>query len=223
MSSTYDFPGSSVPASPSILAKLEGDSLSKIWIRAHMDYPYADFCLLWPFSRSGGGYANFGADHVSVHRLMCEHRHGPPPSPEHHAAHSCARGKDGCVNPNHLDWKTSSENGLDRARAGHVWGRSKLTVEQVDKIISYKGRIPVAIVAEEFGIGENAVRSIQQGRLWNGTSTRARRVFSDDEIRMIRKTPWQVKSALQFANEFGVSRSSIGRIRERKSYKWVTP
>src|SRR5687768_13005961 len=44
-------------------------------------------CLFWPFSRRQNGYAQL--NQRSVHRMVCEEKHGPPPTPRHQAAHSC--------------------------------------------------------------------------------------------------------------------------------------
>jgi hypothetical protein len=73
-------------------------------------------------------------DTLYAHRLMCQLAHGDPPTPDHIAAHSCGRGHEGCVNPNHLSWKTYSENELDKRVHGTTrnpwWGKKgKLTRE----------------------------------------------------------------------------------------------
>jgi hypothetical protein len=106
-----------------------GDGPGATWIRAHFDFPHKDWCLIWPFSRSQTGYAMFGEDKIRVHRVMCEHRHGPAPTPEHYAAHSCDRGHEGCVNQWHLNWKTPSENQFDRHKDGEVLPARKLTAD----------------------------------------------------------------------------------------------
>lgn len=80
--------------------------------------PYSgDSCLIWPYARSGAGYGTIKEDGRMqiVSRLVCVEEHGPPPTPEHHAAHSCGNGHLGCVNPTHLSWKTPVENAADAA------------------------------------------------------------------------------------------------------------
>lgn len=75
-------------------------------------------CLIWPFAKTGGGYANIyrdGANQV-VSRIVCEAKNGPAPSPEHHAAHTCHCGHIGCVTWGHLEWQTPAENLADRPR-----------------------------------------------------------------------------------------------------------
>lgn len=203
-----------------LAARLEGDGQARAWIREHLDYPH-DWCLIWPFSRIQSGYATFGSEHIAVHRFMCEHRNGLQPADKPHAAHSCGRGHDGCVNPKHLDWKTISENQLDRYMHSGPTKRAKLTPEEVDEILALKGRSRVRDIAEQFGVSDTNIRSIHAGRLWKETSTRQTRVFNEDEVNLIRATPWQVKSANQFAKEFGVHRAVIDRIRGGKTYKWA--
>ena len=58
-----------------------------------------------------------GGRRQSAHRAMCELVHGPAPTPKHQAAHSCHRGCDGCVLPQHLHWATDAENRAERRAA----------------------------------------------------------------------------------------------------------
>ncbi len=207
----------------SLLDHLEGDSRAKSWIKAHLDYPHADWCLIWPFSTKQGGYAAFGETAVPVHRVMCEHRNGPPPSEEiNQAAHSCGRGHDACVNPNHLSWKTNAENQIDRYKHSGHGPRNKLTPKKVDEILALKGRARVADIAKQFGVIELTIHRIHAGKLWRNTSSLQQRVFTEDEVRSIRSTPWREKSAKQWAAELGSSPFAIQRLREGKSYKWVS-
>lgn len=75
--------------------------------------PYdGDDCLLWPFACDTNGHARInGPDGrlIPVARLLCEESHGPPPSPDHVAAHACGKGIKGCVTRRHISWKTESE------------------------------------------------------------------------------------------------------------------
>lgn len=205
---------------PDMAAALEGDCLSKRWVRAHLDHPDKDWCLIWPFSKHPQAYADFGGDKRSVHRFMCEYRNGPPPTPEHQAAHSCGRGHDGCVNPWHLDWKTAAENGLDRFRHSGPTPRAKLTPAQVDEIRALEGRAKIADIAEQFGVSQPNIRDILAGKLWKNTSTLQQRVFTEEEVLRIRTTPrrWGLNRA--FAEEFGVSQTIIGNVRRGVTYKY---
>lgn len=75
-----------------------------------------DDCLLWPFSKSNKGYGTINHDgrNLTVSRFLCAEVNGPPPTPDHVAAHSCGRGHTGCVNPRHLRWATRTENEADK-------------------------------------------------------------------------------------------------------------
>lgn len=78
-------------------------------------------CVTWPFPRNAvTGYGKLTRDGVDIlaHRYICEKFHGPPPTPEHTAAHSCGKGDEGCIAPWHLSWKTQADNLMDRVTHG---------------------------------------------------------------------------------------------------------
>lgn len=202
------------------LFALMDDCASARWIRLHFNYPHEDFCLIWPFARKGCGYVSVGRDGVLVHRLMCEDKNGPAPSDEYYATHKCGRGDQGCVNPNHLRWGTPSQNQIERFEQHGVKPRFRITAEQAKQIRELRGLQPARITAENYGISESNVYLIQTGRTWRATSSR-RRVLTADEVRLIRATPRQDKTANQWAAEFGVTRSIIEKIRSASTYKWV--
>lgn len=204
-----------------VLDRIKGTSAGIEWIREHLDFPHKDWCLIWPFSRSQNGYVYCTGDKIPVHRLMCEHRNGPPPTSEHHAAHSCGRGADGCVNPWHVSWKTIGENQVERYQHSGPSKRAKLTPEQVDEIKALKGRMRINDIASMYGVSDTNIRLILAGKLWHQTSSLTRRVFSEEEVLLIRSTPKQIKTTKQFADEFGVPWNTIDRIKTRRTYKWV--
>ena len=84
-------------------------------------------CQTWPYARSDRGYGQVYQDGrvEYVHRMVCEERHGPPPTPKHDAAHSCGKGHEGCVTKRHLSWKTHKENMADAIEHGTL-GRRRL-------------------------------------------------------------------------------------------------
>ena len=191
------------------------------WVRAHFDYPHEDFCLIWPFARKGGGYAQIAKVAILVHRLMCEYKNGPPPSDAHFASHSCGRGQDGCVNPNHLRWKTCSENMFERfEHQGQRAPRYKLTEEQVAQIKTLKGQYSADDVAGMYEVGEPTIRHIWTGRARAKSSSF--RLLTPEQVRLIRVTPYAEKTAKQWGEELGVGSSVVERIRLRMTYKWVT-
>lgn len=142
------------------------------WVKSHVDYPH-DWCLMWPFASRLHGYGQMS--HMGkrgyAHRFMCELRHGPPPSPQHEAAHSCGRGHEGCVNPNHLSWKTKSENLLDCRQHGtqarsHAGRYGRLNHAKAAEIRALQGVALQREVAEQFAVSESTVSDIWTGRTW---------------------------------------------------------
>lgn len=199
---------------------LEKSTPATRWIRNNFEFPYDDRCLIWPWCRKGGGYAEISAQHLSVHRLMCEHKNGPAPSSSHHAAHSCGRGHDGCVNPQHLNWRTPAENQLERyEHQGCLNPRFKLDWDTVEKIRALKGERTADAVGSMFNITDANVRMIWAGKTW--AKKYSFRVFTPEEVRLVRSTPWKLKSAKQWAAELGATRSQIDRIRDGSSYRYV--
>ncbi len=137
--------------------------------------PYqGDDCLIWPYGRSSNGYARLGVDYkrVVVSRMVCEAWRGPPPTVGHEAAHSCGRGKDGCVTGRHLRWATPSENQMDRvihgnSNRGSRHGMSKLKEDQVleirDRLL--KGETQT-FLATEFGVSQPSISRIANKDCW---------------------------------------------------------
>lgn len=129
-----------------------------------------DECLTWPYAKTGKGYGWIGKSLVS--RLVCEEIYGPPPTPDHQAAHSCGNGHLACCAKGHLSWKTSVENQADRlAHDTHVRGErsatAKLTESDVHQVRLLKstGQGHVEIAAR-FGVGPSTIRAVLEGRSW---------------------------------------------------------
>jgi predicted XRE-type DNA-binding protein len=145
-----------------------GEGAARKWILAHVNY-VGDECLTWPFCLVNG-YGVFGhcGETFYAHRVMCELANGPMPDDAFYdAAHSCGRGDQACINPNHLLWKTRSDNQKDRAVHGtrNNWGaRGKISPKDADQIRALKGKMKQREVAEIFGISRAQVSSIQTGR-----------------------------------------------------------
>lgn len=142
------------------------------WLRKYAGYE-GDGCLIWPFCLVNG-YGSFGYQSkvLYAHRFMCEMVNGPAPTPSHEVSHSCGRGHEGCVHPQHLSWKTRSENQLDRANHGtkNSWAaRGKIGPEDAEKIRALRGQMKQREIAELFGISRAQISSIQTGRFRNKT------------------------------------------------------
>jgi hypothetical protein len=198
----------------------QDDAPSKRWLERHLDHQDREFCLIWPLSRAQNGYPACGAGNaIRPHRIMCERRHGPPPTEQHQAAHSCGNGHLGCVNPWHLNWRTPSENQIERYQQHGLQPSRKLTPQQVDEIRAMKGRERTVDTAQRFQVSEANIRQIQSGKIWRVDGRRVRQ-FNSDEVSLIRSTPHAEKTAAQWAEEFGVHRATIDRIRRGKSYRY---
>lgn len=129
-------------------------------------------CVAWPFTKGAKGYGvlKVRGKAIGAHRYVCQLVHGLPPSSKHEAAHSCGNGHLGCVNPNHLSWKTPKENAADKVRhgtdnGGTRNGRAKLSIHQVRLIrnLCEKTNRQIAI---EFGVGEATISNVLTRKTW---------------------------------------------------------
>jgi hypothetical protein len=132
-----------------------------------------DECLVWPYARNPAGYGKISIDGKLEHvnRVVCERVHGPAPSPAHEAAHACGKGHTGCISPNHLLWKTPSENQADRLshgtdNRGEKHPMAKLTGDEVREIVSSKGKVTQQALADRFGVDRSHIGLIQRGGSW---------------------------------------------------------
>lgn len=128
-----------------------------------------DDCLIWPFARHPDGRAHMRAGKPS--RIMCELAHGQPPTDKHEAAHSCGKGYDACVNPQHLRWATPVENTADKVEHGTLLNGSrlpqaKLTENQVREIRALKGKLFQREIAAMFGVQITCINKILNGKSW---------------------------------------------------------
>ncbi len=132
-----------------------------------LDYT-GDDCVLWPLWCYPNGYGAVAFTGIKyAHRVMCELAHGPSPE-GHEAAHSC--GVRGCVNPNHLSWKTASANQLDRRIHGtadrpHHLRPKRLAPKQREEIIALKGRLTQREIAARYGVSFQNVSHIHRKSL----------------------------------------------------------
>ncbi|WEX10290.1 helix-turn-helix transcriptional regulator [Chelativorans sp. AA-79] len=132
-----------------------------------------DECLIWPYGRDRHGYGKLrrnGRDRV-VSRLICEEVNGPPPTPQHEAAHECGCGNLGCVTQAHIIWKTRTENQSDKLthgthNRGKQHGLSKLTEHDVRQIRALRGKMHQRDLAEMFGVSPTTISQIQRRLRW---------------------------------------------------------
>lgn len=204
-----------------IRAFVSGLGVTSQWISAHLEHSNPVECLIYPFRWEEGHYPKYKHKgkgyNWPVHRMMCEYRLGPAPSPDHHAAHSCGRGLVGCVNGIHVSWKTPSQNQFDRFDAP-VKPRYKLTPEIADKIRLMSDTMLPGDIARQFGVTVRNVRFVLDGKAW---ATKAPKIFTAKEVLSIRSRRGIVPARI-LADEYGTSDSSIDRIMRGITYRWVT-
>lgn len=125
-------------------------------------------CVIWPFATSRGyAYVAWEGRYQSVSRLLCRLVHGDPPDESMHAAHKCGKGKQGCVNPQCLQWETPEENQADKIIHGSIprgekCVYSKITDAQVSEIRNDRRRGNV--IAKDYGISPAQVSRIKSGK-----------------------------------------------------------
>jgi len=129
-----------------------------------------DECLFWPFARNSAGYGHMlvNGQNQLIHRLVCEHSHGPAPAGAW-AAHSCGNGHLGCCNQRHLRWAQPVENSNDtllhgRRVQGERQHMAKLTPDIVRSIRSSTETVDA--LAERYGCTKSNIRYVQSGRTW---------------------------------------------------------
>lgn len=136
-----------------------GKGKAYAWLVAHQHFN-GDECLIWPFARlpHGRGSLGYNGKLYYAHRLMCEMVKGPCPEGLV-CAHSCGNGHLGCVNPNHLSWKTQTDNHLDQRKHGtsitNPWGgRSRFSNEQIQQMRDLAETETCAQTAKRFDCNE---------------------------------------------------------------------
>lgn len=159
--------------------KRHGDPLAKLTFSTGESFkfveetiiPYdGDECLFHPYHK-GRPTISINGRIIVMSRYVCQRVNGAPPAEKMDAAHSCGRGHLGCITPKHLSWKTRAENVADMidhgtVRNGEKNPLSKLTEEQVLKILSLKGTATHAAIGEMFGVKGTHITQILNGKRW---------------------------------------------------------
>jgi NTP pyrophosphatase (non-canonical NTP hydrolase) len=130
-----------------------------------------DKCIPWFFrSRTGpnleyGSLPKGASPHGRrAHRVMCHWKHGEPPTPEHHAAHTC--GFSLCINPKHLRWASATENQGDKKEHGTNVTAVKLDWERVAQIRVQASHKSAAVLAADFGVSKTTIHNILSKKTW---------------------------------------------------------
>jgi hypothetical protein len=130
-----------------------------------------DECIVWPHAIGTDGYGRVWQDRAShrAHRTalasVC-----PPPTAAHHAAHGPCHNPQ-CINPQHLSWKTATENALDKHRDGtHTCGEthhaSKFSDDSINGVraLYAMGNTSQAEVARRYGMSKSQVNNFVHHR-----------------------------------------------------------
>ena len=139
------------------------------WLRANAGHK-GEECLIWPFSKARG-YGQFGhlGRVLRAHKFMCELVNGRAPSPKHEAAHSCGKGHLACVHPQHLSWKTPTENQRDRRKhgtQGNQRGKNVLNADQVADIRAMGLHRTQQEIADDYGVTRENIGRILRRKNW---------------------------------------------------------
>lgn len=154
------------------LVRNQRPSPRKEWVDASLDEE-TDECILFPLRRNADGYAYImvmGRER-SASAYVCEKTHGLAPTDKHQAAHSCGRGRDGCVNKRHISWKTPAENIADKwahgtMPTGERHHQAKLTESDVRAIRASKNKIVRRHLAMMYGVGVSTIDNVLDGVTW---------------------------------------------------------
>lgn len=145
----------------------KGKGVTAAWLRAHVSFD-GNGCLEWPFSRSRGyGHLKYGNKIMKAHRQICILAHGKPPTPKHEAAHSC--GNHGCVNRNHISWKTRRKNQAQSVAMGRFYRNGRggtLNRADATEIRALKGQLSQDKIAAKFNVTHSTIAKIHRGEIW---------------------------------------------------------
>lgn len=165
-----------------------GDGQGIKFLRAHLNDADGP-CVIWPLFRDPEtGYGRMGheGEIYYSHRKMCEMVNGPAPTAKHQATHNCGNGHGGCIHPKHLEWKTNTENQIDRHHHGTFSGQGKhpykLNEEKVAQIMALKDRLSQTKIAKRFCVSRDTISKVISGKSWKG-GKRATKGFG--------VTPWR--------------------------------
>ncbi len=132
-----------------------------------------DDCMLWPFAiDKGDGYGkvNYSGTIMTAHRAVMLERDNLADT-DLVARHRCKNRH--CINSNHLEWGTHSDNERDKVRDGTVSQgesnhKAKLTESQVIEIYdrcTILGESKKAL-SLEFGVSDSNISLIITGKSW---------------------------------------------------------
>lgn len=150
--------------------KIAKKGATQEFLRQHVGHT-GDECVLWPFARNAAGYglAVINGHQTIASRWMCVLAHGEPPKENSQAAHTCGNGNLGCVNPNHLKWKSPKENTADKFTHGTInrGERNGKTTISEDDVRAIRAAPPDLLpLMEKYKLSKSCISKIRGGRRW---------------------------------------------------------
>ena len=136
---------------------------------------------------------------VFVHKLVCATFHGEKPTPNHEVRHLNGIRTDN--RPSNLRWGTRAENARDRILHGTCSAAANGVVG------SYKGQQKIAVMRSEGAFPQ--AKGVRQGSA----------VLTEIDVIAIFCS---ATSERVIAKEYGVSPSTVGAIRRRLNWGWLT-
>lgn len=207
----------------SCFVALPEQTAARFWSKVAL--PDENGCMLW-IAGLRRGYGQFSIDHrtnVLATRIIASWAHGPAPTTQHEAAHSCRNRN--CVAPAHLRWATALENITDRGNDGTTTRgerhhRAKLTEAMALEILAIADERTHRQIAQEYGVSRSSVSNLLLGKTWKHLprrrqdeprQPRRKRKLTDGMVLEIRNSHGVSQEAL--AAKYGVSQATISNIR----------
>jgi len=215
------------------------------WINDNANY-LGKNCIAWPFHLNWNGYGSVKHNSKKrvASRVMCEVAHGLPEHEGLDAAHSCGNGASGCMNPNHLSWKTRTENCADKKLHGtNMQGAavpsSVITESQAEQIILMAMKNPEMLykdISKSIQCSSCIVGKVLRGDTWRDVSKRlgyspvkitsrgeraGNSKLSEDDVREIRRLVGLIGNE-EIAKRFGIGRDYVSKIHCRRWWAWLT-
>lgn len=132
-------------------------------------------CTSFGLAQNANGYVKiyYKGKHTSAHRVMCILANGEPPTGKNVAAHTCGRGKEGCLNPNHLCWTNAQGNADDAVKHGVILrGENNPTavltktevmeIREHPKTYGYRKKL-----AARYDVSVACIKAVVAGRTWS--------------------------------------------------------
>lgn len=189
-------------------------------------------CWEWrgAFAHFGHGKVTWLGRAVHAHRVAWELRHGPVPAGII-VRHKCDNPP--CCNPDHLELGTLADNNADRVKRGRSRpsrGESTHNAKLTEDAVRHIRRNPLgrsnAELAMELGVSMATVSTAATGATWGHVDEPTRIAGADGRHWSARLSLVQVRAirssalnAAALARQFGVSPSTISRIRTGSSWK----